>query len=184
MAKRQTVWLSTMMILSLMVIGYYTVDETVKPVPTTTTDTAKQQQAAKDGQANNQKKDQAQPADKKNPEASDWFVQQIIKNEENYGKRVEELQKVIADSNTSSDKKVEAEKELTALQEFSSKAESAENKLEAEGYPAALVTKDNTRVNVTVQAPDLTKEQVAKIYMIVSKELGIPANDIVVSYRP
>ncbi|ATY84400.1 hypothetical protein CVV65_05075 [Kyrpidia spormannii] len=35
MVKRQSVWLSTMMVLALMVIGYYTVNSENKPLPTT-----------------------------------------------------------------------------------------------------------------------------------------------------
>lgn len=196
MAKRQTVWLSTMMILSLMVIGYYTVDDTLKPVPTATDGGKKMERpqdnnAPKDSQAGggskeNGPKEQGKAADPKQAATtdSDWFAEQYIKNETDYHRKVEQLQQVIADSKTSTEQKAKAEQELKALSEFYDKAEKAENKVMAEGFGEALVTRDNGRVTVTVLANELSKEQAAKIFMIVSKELNIPASQIDVSYKP
>jgi stage III sporulation protein AH len=193
MAKRQTVWLSTMMILSLMVIGYYTVDDTLQPVPTagqteqTAKDLTKQEQPnTKQEQPKNEKQsDTGKPSvdEKQTSYASDWFIEQFMKQEKDYFARVEQLQKVIADGATSTDEKAKAEKEMRELNEFSEKSDKVADKIMEAGFEEALVTKDNSRINVTVQARELSKEQVAKIYMIVSKELSVPASQIVVSYR-
>ncbi|GAX90908.1 SpoIIIAH-like family protein [Effusibacillus lacus] len=188
MANRQTVWLSTMMILSLMVIGYYTVDDTLKPVPTSSTENAKNQDQTKTpdpkDNSNDSTKNQNNGTEKKQTmTGADWFGEQIANREVTYYKQAEELQKVIADAKTSTEQKVKAEQELKAMQDFYQKAEQAENKVIAEGFAEALVTKDKERVTVTVQAPELSKEQAAKIYSIVSKELGIPAHQITVSYK-
>lgn len=192
MAKRQTVWLSTMMILSLMVIGYYTVDETLQPVPTTgqteqtVKDLTKQDQSnTKQEQPNNEKQNDTgkQGEQKQANAASDWFIEQFMKQEKDYSARIEQLQKVIADGNTSTEEKAKADKELRELTEFNEKSDKLADKIMAEGFEEALVTKDNNRINVTVQAPRLSKEQAAKIYNIVSKELSVPASQIVVTYR-
>lgn len=187
MANRQTVWLSTMMILSLMVIGYYTVDDTLKPVPTASTDKSKSNdQQPKDAKKDPGKsqQDPGKSADKtKSSASSGWFDQQFVKREQDYSQKMEQLQHVMADSKTANDDKVKAEQELKALSEFYNKASDTEDKLTAEGYAEALITKDNNRVTVTVQVAELSKEQAAKIYTIVSQELNIPANQIVVSYK-
>ncbi|BCJ85923.1 SpoIIIAH-like family protein [Effusibacillus dendaii] len=220
MAKRQTVWLSAMMILSLMVIGYYTVDGTLAPVPTSLSSDGKlmQPQAQGSGAQNSKPQDQTQgtqnnkatdakqPDNAKAPDAKasdgktqqqgqsgdshqtmtggDWFAQRFIDRETAYSQKVEQLQQVIADSKTSTDAKIKAEQDLKSLTEFAQKAEQAENRVMEQGFPEALITKDNDRITVTVQTNDLTKEQVAKIYGIVSKELNVPASQIVVSYKP
>jgi stage III sporulation protein AH len=176
MANRQTVWLSTMMILSLMVIGYYTVDDTLKPVPTAT-------EGSKKSEQQDQKKEQDKSADKQSAKASDWFEEQFMQKEVNYSKKMEELQHVIGDAKTSSDDKIKAEQELNTMKDFYEKANNAEEKVVQEGFPDALITKDNGRVLVTVQASQLSKDQAAKIYLIVSKEMNIPASQIVVSYK-
>lgn len=193
MPKRQTVWLSTMMILSLMVIGYYTVDETLQPVPTagqtdqTAKDLTKQEQPnTKQEQPKNDKQNDAgkPPVDQKQTSsASDWFIEQFLKQQKDYFARVEQLQKVIADSATSTDEKASAEKEMRELNEFSEKSDKVADKIMEAGFEEALVTKDNNRINVTVQARGLSKEQAAKIFMIVSKELSVPASQIDISYR-
>lgn len=192
MAKRQTVWLSTMMILSLMVIGYYTVDDTLQPVPTagqteqTAKDLTKQEKSdTKQEQPKNDKQNDAgkQGEQKQANAASDWFIEQFIKQEKDYSARVEQLQKVIADGNTSTEEKAKADQELRELTDFNEKSDKLADKIMAEGFEEALVTKNSNRINVTVQAPQLSKEQVAKIYNIVSKELSVPASQIVVTYR-
>ncbi|MFC4769148.1 SpoIIIAH-like family protein [Effusibacillus consociatus] len=180
MAKRQTVWLSTMMILSLMVIGYYTVDDTLTPVPANTTDGKKTEQPSKDSG-----KEQGKTTENKETmTGGDWFVEEALKREDDYSRKMEELQHVLADSKTTTEQKVKAEQELNALKEFNEKASNAEGKVVAEGFEEALITKGNdNRITVTVQAAQLSKEQAAKIYMIVSKELNVPAHQIVVSYK-
>lgn len=192
MAKRQTVWLSTMMILSLMVIGYYTVDDSLKPVPTSTTQNlkdqatpAKQTDAPKTGENKDQKAPTGQksPTDKNASAQSDWFFTQMMKQEQDRSAKTEQLQKVMADSKSTPEEKMKAEQEMKALEDFMAKAESAAEKVIQEGFEDALVTQESSQVTVTVQAPQLSKEQAAKIYNIVAKELNVPVSKITVVSR-
>lgn len=183
MAKRQTVWLSTMMILSLMVIGYYTVDDTLQPVPTTTETNAKDLSKHEQSNTENKGDTNKQDTQKQASGASDWFIEQTMKLEKDYSAKVEQLQKVMADGNSTTEQKANAEKEMRDMTTFSDKADQVADKVMAEGYEDALITRDSDRINVTVQTSELSKEQVAKIYGIVAKELNVSASQIVVSYR-
>jgi stage III sporulation protein AH len=194
MAKRQTVWLSTMMILSLMVIGYYTVDDSLKPIPTSTTqgvkdsanpaktpDTPKTDSKGQTDQKG--QPDQKGQTDKNASAQNDWFFTQMMKQEQDRSAKTEQLQKVMADSKTSPEDKMKAEKEMKALEDFMAKAETAAEKVIQEGFEDALVTQDSSQFTVTVLAAQLSKEQAAKIYNIVSKELNVPVSKITVVSR-
>jgi len=166
MAKRQTIWLSTMMVLSLMLIGWYTVDNDVKEVPTDA-------------------KQQAQNAAEKNTpqfDESDWFVSYHIEETQRVSEKTEQLQTVIA--NSKSKEEVEkAQKELEDLRANTEKVENATDLILAEGYhDAAIEIKDN-KVNVVVMAQELDKNKAVKIMSLVAKELGVSSRNVVVSHR-
>jgi stage III sporulation protein AH len=197
MANRQTVWLSTMMILSLMLIGYYTVGQNIQPVPTTAKDTVTQTEKPdtdKEGSAkkntdntNAGKKDES--AAKDNQEQtnapSDFFASAELQQKKLLSEQIAELQDKIANNKTSSDEAAKAQKQMEELQTLSDKQDAIVEQIKAEGFPDAIVSKEDTGIyKVTVQAQDLNPNQVVKIMSIVKSQLNVPTSNVIVSYHP
>jgi len=167
MAKRQTIWLSTMMVLSLMLIGFYTVNNNVEPV---TSETSK---AAKDSQEQNKEADTAVM------EQSDFFVAYHMKEGEEMSAKAEQLQSVIANAQSSADEVEKAKKELETMNNNADKVEKAIELITAEGFPDAIVkVQQDGKINVTVQAKELDKKEAVKIMGIVAKEMQVSSSKV------
>lgn len=167
MAKRQTIWLSTMMVLSLMLIGFYTVNNNVEPV---TTETSK---VAKDNQDQNKETETAVM------EQSDFFVAYHMKEDEEMSAKVEQLQSVIANTQSSAEEVEKAKKDLETMNNTADKVEKAIDMITAEGFPDAIVkVQQDGKVNVTVQAKELDKKQAVKIMGIVAKEMQVSSSKV------
>lgn len=173
MAKRQTIWLSTMMVLSLMLIGFYTVNNNVQQVGTTNQTTGKQQSAPKQ----DTNKDSAQTT----MEQSDYFVAQHLQDQQNEGKQEQTLEAVIANAQAPADKVEQAKKDLANFRATQEKIDKVTDAIDAEGYPDALVELKNGKVNVTVQAQTLDNQKAVRIMDIVSKTMNVSASTIIVS---
>jgi stage III sporulation protein AH len=174
MAKRQTIWLSTMMVLSLMLIGFYTVNNGVEQVSTDPSKAASGQKAA---DANKGDK----VADKAAMKQSDYFVSYRLKSEEEISQRVEQLQQVIADAKASADQVDKAKKDLETLNNTEDQVGKVIDLIVAEGYPDAIVNLKDGKVNVTVQSQELDKKKAVKIMGIVSKEMSVPSVTVTVT---
>lgn len=170
MAKRQTIWLSTMMVLSLMLIGFYTVNNNVQEV--STADTAKTQT---DTAAADQNKESAAPS-----ESSDYFIGYHLENNQKLSKREEELQQVIATGKSAEDID-KAKKELEQMNAEQEKIDNVIGLLFKEGYPDAIVEKKDDKINVTVQAQQLDKKNAVKIMEMVAKEMSVPSRMVIVA---
>lgn len=167
MAKRQTIWLSTMMVLSLMLIGFYTVNNNVEPVNTDPAQTASQQD----------KGGEEQPVV---AEGSDFFIKMHLDAQEKFSARVEELNNLIASGKDATEVE-KAKKELETMNNLDEKIESTIDLITAEGYPDAFIeAKDNNKFHVTVQAQDLDKMKAVKIIGIVAKEMGVSSSKVIV----
>ncbi|PWK11504.1 SpoIIIAH-like family protein [Tumebacillus permanentifrigoris] len=176
MAKRQTIWLSTMMVLSLMLIGFYTVNNNVKEVSTDPV-----QQAADPTSAEKGKADAAKGGDKTVMEPSDYFISHHLEESQKSSAEAERLQTVIANDKTPADQVEKAKKDLESLTANQDKIDNAIDKIMAEGYPDAIVEVKDDKVNVTVQSHDLDKKKVVKLMGIVAKEMGVSSSKVVVS---
>lgn len=170
MAKRQTIWLSTMMVLSLMLIGFYTVNNNVQEV--STTDTAKTQS---NPLTSDQAKDSAAPS-----ESSDYFIGYHLENNQKISKKTEELQNVIATGNSAADID-KAKKELDQLNAEQDMIDNVTGLLFKEGYPDAIIEKKDDKINVTVQAQQLDKKNAVKIMDLVAKEMNVPSRMVIVA---
>jgi stage III sporulation protein AH len=197
MANRQTVWLSTMMILSLMLIGYYTVGQNIQPVPTTAKDSLISTEKNKSDSEAGAKKDNAKTdASQKGETAtkteqqsagtpSDYFAAAELQEKKQLSEQIAQLQEKIANSKTPAEEAAKAQKQMEELQSLSDKQEAIVEQIKAEGFPDALLSReDNGIYKVTVQAQDLNNDQVVKIMSIVKTQLNIPASNVLVSFHP
>jgi stage III sporulation protein AH len=170
MAKRQTIWLSTMMVLSLMLIGFYTVNNNVKEVGIEPTQTATDK--------TNQNVEQKEQAVL---EQSDFFVAYHLGESQKLSKKEEELQAVIANDKASQEQRDKAQQELTQLRANEDKIDKVIELVKTEGFPDAIVEMKEDKVNVIVQAQELDNKKAVKIMNLVAKEMGVSARKVIVS---
>ncbi|MGZ4122214.1 MAG: SpoIIIAH-like family protein [Tumebacillaceae bacterium] len=171
MAKRQTIWLSTMMVLSLMLIGFYTVNNNTSQVGAP--------DAAKTANTTAKKADTSKK-DTKVAESSDYFIAKHLQENQDISKQQEQLEAVIADSTAPADKVEKAKNDLKALNDASDQQDNVVEQLMAEGFPDALVDQKDGKIQVTVQAQSLETKRAIKVMSIVSKEMKISAAKITV----
>lgn len=202
MVKRQTVWLSTMMVLSLMLIGYYTMNSGTTttttsggsgPSITTTTQgggatqdnggsTSKpSSQSGQDTSKGTSSKATSQPAS-----GTDWFTNYQTHVEQTITAKEAAATQILANSNSSTQQLSQAQQEMrqeTALMGAISQARDA---VIGEGYSNCVIAPDanGTDVQVYVQAKTLTASQAVKVMNIVSQQLNVPINSVIVHKHP
>lgn len=198
MAKRQSIWLSTMMVLALMVIGYYTVNNENKPLPAATDRAGTGEtgavpplppgEDASEGAKSSSGSDA--PAD---PAAagkgSDFFAEMALKEKQRESGAVERLQQVIADPKSSAEDVARANRQLQQITDMQGKAEQVVEMLKGAGFSQAVILPSGPgevnydRVSVYVQASSLSPQQAVTVMGIVHNQMGVPASNITVYWH-
>lgn len=159
-----------MMVLSLMLIGFYTVNNNVQEV--STADTANTQT---DALSADKGMDSAAPS-----ESSDYFIGYHLENNQKMSKKEEELQNVIA-TGKSAEEIDKAKQELEQMHAEQDKIDNLIGMLFKDGYPDAIIEKKDNKINVTVQAQQLDKKNAVKIMDMVAKEMSVPSRMVIVA---
>ncbi len=194
MVKRQTVWLSTMMVLSLMLIGYYTLGSpptgsktngqnwfgtgvtgsTVVTTGAPQVSTTKNATAANNSAATNPSASSGIP--------SDWFVQASLNQSQQQSKVIQTLQNMLSDPRISQSAASSAYQQLTTIQSEQESASKIHDLLVGEGYPDSLVLfNPQNQVHVYVETKSITPVSAVKVINLVSQTLGIPSNQVIVT---
>lgn len=191
MVKRQTVWLSTMMVLSLMLIGYYTMNNqststtaaTGNDVSTSITTSAGTSNQASSGSG--QDNSTTTSTNTSNPTGSDWYVSMQTSQDQQMAQKIETDQAVLANNNASSDQLAKAQQDLTALRNEQGQLANAKDMILGHGYQDCVIVpnKDNSKVIVYVKASKLSNSQAVEIMNIVSQQLNMSAADVVVQVK-
>jgi stage III sporulation protein AH len=205
MVKRQTVWLSTMMVLSLMLIGYYTMSNqsqttssdgvaTGPSVSTSSTEPASRAQGqdqsksgTSQGQSqksgSNQQPSTTQPSSTSATSSSDWFVSQETNLEQQMSEQISNLQQVIANNNASTDTISKAEQSLQNLENLKGNIAEARDAIVGDGFKECVIvpTAANAQMHVYVKSDKLAASDVVKIMNIVSQQLDIPMTSVIVT---
>ena len=183
MVKRQTVWLSTMMVLSLMLIGYYTLGTP----PTQSTKGA----AGVRGSSNVAVGVSGSvPASATggvqtgvtSQQPSDWFLQMSMGQNKASQAVIQTLQATIGDQRASNQAVSKAYEELTAIQTQEASATRVHDLLLGYNYPDSLVLfNKNGDVHVYVEASTLQPADAVQIINLVSSTLGVQSNHVIVT---
>lgn len=176
MVKRQTVWLSTMMVLSLMLIGYYTLGTPSQPgtngVRVTTGTGVSPSSVPTTAQTSNSSVSTS---------GNDWFVNQSMQQQKDESALISTLQSTMADSRISNSQATKAYQELTALQTQHLEANKVHDLLVGE-YPDSLVVfNPKGSVQVYVEASTLTPDAAVRVINLVSQTLGVASNQVSVT---
>ncbi len=205
MVKRQTVWLSTMMVLSLMLIGYYTMSNqstttstdgvSTGPSVTTTTSTGQtnstgspssQAQGSKTQGGSTQSSKETtktQPSSAPAASSDDWFVSQQTQLDQQMSEQISNLQQVIANNNASTDTISKADSQLQNLENLKGNLAEARDAIVGDGFKECVIvpTASNSQMHVYVKSDKLAASDVVKIMNIVSQQLDIPMTSVIVT---
>ncbi|MCL6547946.1 MAG: SpoIIIAH-like family protein [Alicyclobacillus sp.] len=198
MVKRQTVWLSTMMVLSLMLIGYYTMNSGSEPAGSSggespssvTTVNNPPGSAGQAGAAGTSSGSPAQATSAGDGMSSaggsspdDFFVIQQTSVNAQITRNEDRLMQVLSNDNASQEDIANAEQQLKKLQSWQGGIESAQEEIKGDGFLdcAIVPNADYSQVKVYVRSKTgLTKLDAAKVMDIVSEQLNFPIENIVV----
>lgn len=192
MVKRQTVWLSTMMVLSLMLIGYYTMNsdtgmgpaKSTSDTSVTTGATVPDTSAAQAGSSDSSQ--QTAGGSSTTPvSTTDWFVNAATQQQQEMAKKLDSLHAVIASTSASAQSVDAAEKQLQQLQNLEGDILNAHDAIIAKGYKDCVIMPDSTgaKVTVWVKADKLTTTQAVDIMSVVSDQLNISAANVQVHWK-
>lgn len=110
-----------------------------------------------------------------------FFSSAKLTREQMRAKNKELLMSVVSDSAVADELKQQAIDEIIAMTARAECENAAEILLEAKGYGGVVVTLSETEVDVVVNAPSITEQQIAQIEDIVSRKTGIGADGIVIT---
>ncbi|MHB1629818.1 MAG: SpoIIIAH-like family protein [Bacilli bacterium] len=194
MVKRQTVWLSTMMVFSLMLIGYYTLG--TPPVPNTNTaqggghgvttvgGAGATVPASISGKGHGKSTGTVTTSANSilsGQSPSDWFVQASLDQSQSQSKVIQTLQQTLTNPKVSQQVASHAYTELTAIQTQAEQASRIHDLLVGQ-YPDSLVVfNPKNQVHVWVETQSLSPTAAVKVINLVAQTLGIQSNQVTVS---
>lgn len=110
---------------------------------------------------------------------TDYFASTKLERDTNYADMISTYTKILEDNSVSETQKSNAMKEITKINNIKNAISVCENILSTKGFINFVVLVNNNSVNVVIDSKDkLTKEKVAQIQNIVSRELNSKIEDI------
>lgn len=202
-AKRQTVWLVSMLSLMVVLSAYYLFTEDVNELEVANNqiqgneikvDTITTQGDSKPGTDAKSEPTSTNVSDSKKTDAevlkqvatiatsgSDFFKSAQIKRQEELGIMVEKWMTVSLDSKKSTEEVQQALNELDKIQDHEARVANLEDIL-GKDFSNALVLQEGSKWKVVVQAAKLEKSQGVSIVDLVMNELNIGADKISIQY--
>lgn len=197
MVKRQTVWLSTMMVLSLMLIGYYTMNNQTTPTAAgtgasvaTTTDTSTLGLGGENSGSSNANtkaattttsaKTTTAPASTSGMSTTDWYSTQATDIQQSFSEKLNSLYAIISNTNSSQSQMTEATQSLNQLQNLQGDLENATDAVLSAGYKECVIVPDanGTSFDVYVNATKLSSTEAVQIMNTVSTTMDVPMNNV------
>lgn len=110
---------------------------------------------------------------------TDYFASSKLERNTNYADMISTYTKILEDNAVSETQKSNAMKEITKINNIKNAISVCENILSTKGFDNFVVLMNNNSVNVVVESKEkLTKEKVAQIQNVVSRELNSKIEDI------
>lgn len=113
----------------------------------------------------------------------DYFTNSKLERETMYSQTIASYQKIIDSSEITSEQKSIAQNEIIKLNNEKNAIMIIENLIKTKGFSDVVIFINNSSVNVIVKANTLSKESVAQIQNIVSRELNTEINNIHISIK-
>lgn len=113
--------------------------------------------------------------------SSSYFASAKLTREQNRAKEKETLMDMMENEALSDEVKKEATDSMLALNAIMEKENATELLLEAKGFEGAVVSIIDDTVDVVINAPTITEQQIAQIESIVKRKTGVEAEYIVIN---
>lgn len=210
--SKQTVWLITMLSLMVVLSAYYIVTGPVEPVDevasteegtkVTTNDTNPLELALfgseeEDGEKKDSKEDtetsskdgeseEGKEADEGAPTlgGEDYFFAMQAERSTINEQMIDKYTAIATDPESTPEQAKEAAAKLEELQKKIDQVTEMEELIRGQGYADALVSHDDGRYDITVQADKLSKKEAVGIIELIQDETNVPATYLTVSYHP
>jgi stage III sporulation protein AH len=148
------------------------------------TDAAAQPASSKSGAATEAQILQQVQASVQAKSGSDFFVNLLMKRQEDMTKQMEKLMAVILDTKgQTAEAAAKAQEEYYKLEDLAAKFSNLEDELQKE-FPHAVITQDSGKYKVTVQAKKLEKSQALSIADKTMTALNIGPEHVAITYVP
>ena len=117
-------------------------------------------------------------------DSSDYFASTKLQRDTNYADMLSAYTKILEDGSISETQKSIAMKEITQINNTKNAISISENLLTTKGFKHYVVLVNNDSVNVVLQAEEgLTKQKVAQIQNIISREFNCEIENIHISEK-
>lgn len=116
-------------------------------------------------------------------EKSDYFVNSKIDRDKMYSQMLESYQKILDNGNISGEQKAIAAQEITKINNQKNSIMIAENLIKTKGLEDVVIFINLDSISVVVKAEELSKEQIAQIQNIVTRELNVEIPNVHISTR-
>lgn len=128
-------------------------------------------------------KSETQEGERVEDKKDDYFTNSRIERENMYSQMIETYKKMCESQSISSEQKAIANKEITNITNTRNAIMISENLIKTKGFQDVVVLVNNNSVNVVVKSDDLSKEQVAQLQNIISRELEVEIQNIHISNK-
>ena len=116
-------------------------------------------------------------------EESDYFSDSKIDRDNMYSKTIETYEKMISSTEISSEQKSIAINEIKNIKEIQNKIMICENLILNKGFENVLILVNGENINVVIRKAVLSKEEVAQIQNIVSREMNSKIDKISITTK-
>lgn len=113
----------------------------------------------------------------------DYFTASRLERENMYSQMLETYKKMCESSSVSAEQKAIANKEITNITNTKNAIMISENLIKTKGFKDVVIFVNNDSVNIVVKSEELSKEQVAQLQNIISREIGADIQNIHISNK-
>lgn len=115
--------------------------------------------------------------------ADDYFASSRLERENMYSQMLETYKKMCESSSVSAEQKAIASNEITKITNTKNAIMISENLIKTKGFEDVVVFVNNDSINVVVKSEELSKEQVAQLQNIISREMEVNIQNIHISNK-
>ena len=119
----------------------------------------------------------------KTTDDSDYFVSSKLERDTMYSQMIETYENILNSSNATETQKQSATEEITKINNTKNAIMISENLIKTKGFNNSLIFVNGESVSCVIKADSLTKEEVAQIQNIISRELNADIENIHISNK-
>lgn len=109
---------------------------------------------------------------------NDYFTKSKLERDTMYSQMIETYEKVINSSNASETQKQSATQEITKINNIKNSIMICENLIKTKGFENSVVFVNGESISAIIGASELSKEQVAQVQNIISREMNAKIENI------